>query len=799
MGFFFCPWLRYRKPSVSSDLSSYHLDRIGSSFPVNGPPEGISSSIDEQNQFDRHSSSSGGLSGRFRRRFSRDAKDLYQRPKRLERGPKVPFLHFVSKHPAVQAAPVASCDLGGSLMSERGYDSDAQCIATPKHPIYTTEHPAIRAKNGMAMSPRRPPAPPPLREPDMEPSREQAFGPTVENRIVANEQPSYGGEGGESQLSWRPRDHEHRAPQTFRESPSSFRNVDLGSPRGKPLSPCPSVGRARAQERPAPASIVRVQEMHRRPPVPTIGSYEDSTGQRAGHGHDTGGFSYPGHYLAQQHTYTTSADSLMGYPPQLSVRKRHQRPRRDMTLDEQPVQLGEMNIPRMLASSTSTTNMMPHNHPFDDNQSTSNAGTWNANRYQGLNHQMAMSPVWDAPERPAPQPPGVQESRSLYGYDNNFNDYSQGLSGNVPIRPHVQPDIPFQTEETQNSNAENASASEICAADESNTLRSKFTEKFGSDRSVGGAGPEPHRGDNVVSPRKISIGWMSEGRRVGYGYTLVPPDNMSEGHEQTHGGLVLPRGCGSLRDSPKGSLAGKSTEHAGRHTLPHTGKSSQGRSKPSDSGFDISGILQKLNLPRWTGANFGPRTSNASDAGSCDSGGSLFGILTNRKKNREGVVGSSVEADNPWEFCSWVHPVPSSNGQQAPQSTVGSRDYAEAQLIEKLATLRRRGGAWATKRKVSEIARNLEKRAVARLAASTEHHPVVQRTATRVLRLRGPGSKERPRRMHDNAPIYSTDQFDGHHEPQKPSVKPSERASSDTSEDWDSLYEECLEERSIPE
>ncbi|BCS29063.1 uncharacterized protein APUU_70633S [Aspergillus puulaauensis] len=390
----------------------------------------------------------------------------------------------------------------------------------------------------------------------------------------------------------------------------------------------------------------------------------------------------------------------------------------------------------------------------------------------------------------SPDSPKASIPSAGFDYDEqNFVNFAEDTSANLPSR---RPYLP----------SEHASAS--TTADETNALRSKFTERFGSDRPVGSTVFEPPEGENGVSARKLSIGWMTEGRRIGYGYTLVPPDNSSDGHEQICNGPALYGGYGSIKNSPSCSFAGSVKGRFDRQGSPLRGKSSRGPSKTSESSFDISTILQKLNLPRWTGANFTLGSSNNSDAGSCGSGGSsLFGILSNKKKGHEEIE-SNVDADNPWEFCSWVRPVQNSGGQQAPQQDiVRSREHTEAQLIEKLAILRRRGGTWATKRKVSEIARSLEKRAdraVAKFAASTDHFPVAQRKTTRVLRLRGPGSKEQPRGMHVGGPTFSANQIDGLHQAQKPQYRPSERTSSGKSSgDWDSLYEECLEEHSILE
>lgn len=681
-------------------------------------------------------------------------------------------------------------------MSERGYDSDAQYISTPRHPIYIAEHSSSRPRNETPISARR------GREPDLEHAREQPFGLTFDTKGMVYEQSPCYREGVEHQMSWRSRDYEHRRPQVDHESPSILHNADLGSPRGRPSSPCPSACRMRTKERALPVPI-RVQETCRpiliRPPKSKRGSFEDSIGRRT---HDTGGCTYHNHHVFQQQGYTTSTESLVGCPPQLSVRKRHQRPRREITQDEQSVHLEEMNIHRMLASSGSTSQIQCQKHPLDENQSSSNAGTWNANRYQTFNNPNSMPPIWDTPEAKSlpMEASRTQDLRSPYSskasvpsagsdYDEqNFVNFAEGTSANLSSR---RPYLP----------SEHASAS--ATADEANALRSKFTERFASNQSVSSAIFEPPQGANGVSARKLSIGWMTEGRRIGYGYTLVPPDDSSEGHEQICNGSALPESYGSIENSPDCSFAGSINGRCDRHHSPLRDKSNRVPSKKSESNFDISTILQKLNLPRWTGTNFTLGSSNNSDAGSCGSGGSsLLGILSLKKKDQEATV-SNVDADNPWEFCSWVRPVQNSGGQQAPQQDiVRSREYTEAQLIEKLAILRRRGGAWATKRKVSEIARSIEKRAdraVARFAASADHFPVVQQK-TRVLRLRGPRSTEQPRRIHVGGPTFSTNQIDGLLQPQKPQYRSSERTSSGrNSGGWDSLYEECLEEHSIPE
>ncbi|KAL4763286.1 uncharacterized protein BDW70DRAFT_158129 [Aspergillus foveolatus] len=654
--------------------------------------------------------------------------------------------------------------------------------------------------------------PPPLREHDLGPPRKQPFGLTVDTKGGSHERPPYHGDSGEPQSSWRSRDQEYRTRHAMQESPStSFQNVDLASPLGslnnRPSSPCPSVTRAWAQERPAPMVSpvpIRAQGMHRphtppalmRSPMTGGGSFEEGMCRRSGGGNNTEAPDYPSHHAQPPQGYGASAESVSGCPPQIAVRKRHQRPRKDMiTNGEQSVHLGEMHIHRVLASSGSTSHIQPQNHPLDENRSSSCSGAWNQNRCGALNGP-PMPPIWDAAEtKLSPALPGsIQDLRSPYspktsilsaGFDHDepsIPSFSQGSSGNVPAR---QPYLP----------SEYAAAS-TAAAEEARALKSKFTERFSSDRSINHALVDSHGSDASIPPRRISIGWMSEGRRIGYGYTLVSPDSSSEPREQT---LCGPAGSGICKsvDIPKGTPAGSiMSKNSVKQRSPMAKEDSKGLPKTNRSSFDLSSILQKFNFSRWAASNFALKSSNNSDAGSCDSGGSsLFGILTNKKKVQPE---SNQETENPWEFCSWIRPMQTS-GQQAPhQGSVGSSGHAEAQLLEKLATLRRRGGAWATKRKVSELARNLEKRAdraVANIAAS-DRVPVAQRTATRVLRLKASASREGPRGLQSNGTAYSGYQFDGH---QSPQVRPPMRTSTGSSGDWDSLYEECLERCSIPE
>jgi hypothetical protein len=117
----------------------------------------------------------------------------------------------------------------------------------------------------------------------------------------------------------------------------------------------------------------------------------------------------------------------------------------------------------------------------------------------------------------------------------------------------------------------------LCKTD---ALKSRFTEQFDLNRSITSLGSVA-MSNGVTSPRKVSIGWMSGGRRLGYGYTVVDGDR-----DET-----------AEKDSGKASSARWESP-----TKPH-----------------IAHIIDRLRVSRWSGATALIRPSNASDSASCDS------------------------------------------------------------------------------------------------------------------------------------------------------------------------------------
>ncbi|PTU24932.1 hypothetical protein P175DRAFT_0427445 [Aspergillus ochraceoroseus IBT 24754] len=538
-----------------------------------------------------------------------------------------------------------------------------------------------------------------------------------------------------------------------------------------------------------------------RHPIPT-GGFEEATVQFTSSGHESRFSGTSGFNCTQSQAYSTSADSLIGCQKQLSVRKRHHRPQREISTDEHSIHLSEMNTPGALVSPSCSTHMLPPHHLPDENQPRGHAGTWNENRLHGIGNPISNVSSWDVSEQrlgsqSIPDPNSAYSPKnSLSPWHGHYGQRShndcQDSAGNLASRrPRITP-----PELNGSPQAEQLLATESCTDDRPEALRSKFKEQFESNRSVASPGHDSahNAGQVPVSPRRISIGWMSEGRRIGYGYTLIPADGTDDGRELRQDKHGSPDSDHSNREPPIGLVEEKSHDCA-KDKPEWMGNDNKAPSKASDPRFDIAAALQKLNLPRWAGPSFSLKTNNVNDTASCGSASSpLLGILAKPKKNQE-EVNNEANADNPWRFCSWVRPDQALSGQPVPPvSSVSSSQSMETQLLDKLAR---------NKRKMAEIARDLEQRALAKLATSTEQFPVIQRTATRVLRLKGPGGRTRLGRISGRRgskwirtrriSIQSMNRTD------RACDQLSRRGSSGSLEEWDSLYEECLEEHPIPE
>ncbi|RAL05829.1 uncharacterized protein BO80DRAFT_344140 [Aspergillus ibericus CBS 121593] len=688
--FLICPrFRRYWKTSDSDTRRSYQLKPARPS--PDEEPEGNSSTREDARS--SHHRGSSGLSDRLRRRFSREAKDLRVKP-RAQRKSGSPGFPFSSKPANTSKGVITPDDIGSSLMSERGYDSDAQFISTPKQISHTRDHPTRIIQE--TVSPLR-------QEIERELSYDQGHGPQSETMADARldrtvmEEPQPGLRS-RNQTSWA----------TQSSGSSAFR-ADDGSRRIRVARPQRGGGSPVHNKRNG-----SYPHQGYRPPVRM--ATPDPSMPRHGSGYSSPISPVP-------FPYTTSADSPAG-PSQISVRKRRRQPPTGTMSDNCSIHLGDMNIPTMLASCSTSPRILSPKQSFDENRWATNAGTWNAPR--------------------PPHDPGAATGKAPFSQtgprfrkapvDHSSSCYSQKTSLSSAGIPSDSVDKQIQHQATSKELGAEPTAGFNCSpnsflmeslytsvtdnyADKAEAQRSKFTERFESDRSLTPLAHGLHDTESdLVSPRKVSVGWMSGGRRLGYGYTLVPANDGADQFPD--------------RSDPCEASIPEQT----RKTSPKMG----------DPGFDISSIMSRMRLRSLSSA--------FSEAGSDPMKFSLLEKL--KRKKDQGDAGADGDAKNPWDFCSWVDPNQPVSGQSSPQkSSSVSTKSTEGRSVGRWATLRRTGSLLTKGRSVSAITRGLEAKATSRLTTPAGRYPVARRKEGRMLKFKVLDRKNKAKSADDDVPI----------------------------------------------
>ncbi|GIC91185.1 uncharacterized protein Aud_007627 [Aspergillus udagawae] len=447
-------------------------------------------------------------------------------------------------------------------MSERGYDSDAQFISSPIHIADNVKAAASIGRKAV------PPAQPYHDEGD------SLFGKD-------GKCPVYQPTG----VSLSSPEHEGWSPQAMHGFFISHEpNVQSLKARG---SPCPSAGlsneatpgKNNANCGPVPiasASAASLDIFDGKDIIPPI--LQEHPGSP---GRD---YNIPDHPLNLASPSTEHSSELL-------IRKRRQR-HQVSTSEDQSIHLTDLDISKMLASASASPLILSPSQSSYENPQGSTSGTWAA-QYQGGSFgspARILTPVWDGGVLKL----GVQDAR-------------QASSCYSPRTGSTSADVPANIEKTvMNRNKREISCSRtpfaalspnpssrgvsllekhVSSLDhgslgKADALKSRFTEQFDLNRSITSLGSVA-MSSGMTSPRKVSIGWMSGGRRLGYGYTVVDGDK-DETAEKDPGKASSTRGESS--------------------TKPH-----------------IAHIIDRLRFSRWSGATTLIRTSNASDSASCDS------------------------------------------------------------------------------------------------------------------------------------------------------------------------------------
>ncbi|GKZ85211.1 hypothetical protein AnigIFM56816_010977 [Aspergillus niger] len=764
--FLICPRFRkYWKGSDSETRHSYKLDPAKPS--PDGDSDGHFKDREDVTRPGHPRRSSGGLPDRLRRRFSREARDQRVKPRNDRRKSGSPAFPFSSRFASPRERVATPDEIGSSFMSERGYDSDAQFISTPKQVSHTRDHPSNpRILEDAAVSPLR-------REMAQGMPYVQAHGQDLEDLESAPcADPTL---REESQSALRSKSQASCMTQSSQVS-SIFRGTDDGSRRVRVARPQRGMAGSPVQGK-IRNGLAYPKQPGYRPPLRAASPDPGIHGS---------GYSSP--VSPVPFSYTTSADSLVG-PSQISVRKRRRQPPVGPIPDKCSVHLGDSNIPTTLAARSTSPHMLSPKQSFDENRWASNTGTWNAPQPF---HDFSGFGAGKAPDTYAtgPRPRGpVNQASSCYSQKTSLSptgDPVGSLDRRIQDRAiTIQPQEPNASFSCSPRSLELSRVNSHYApiadhdADKAEAQKSRFAERFESARSLS----SPAHGHNdadadLASPRKVSVGWMSGGRRLGYGYALVPANDGA--------------------DEPP-----KCLNHIGSSVPEATASPRAGN--PS---FELSSVVSRIRLRSFSSAfNEGLGEQLKS---------SVLEKFSKRKKEQVDPVADNI-AQNPWYFCSWVDPnQPSSDQQSGQKSSSVSTKSTEGRPLGRWATLRRTGSLLTKGRSVSTITRGLEANLTARMTGPAGRYPVARRKEGRVPKFKVLDRKNRANSADDDVPIVSAENLHGTagsdgfqnkgqehdqqtvqtgtHRTKRERHNSSDKTGSESiTDDWKSTYQDCQE------
>lgn len=403
-------------------------------------------------------------------------------------------------------------DVGSSLLSERGYDSDAHIISTPTRMGGPTANRGMRRTELADL---------------IERSQERE-----DSERWATSQPG-NAESAESAFGMR-----------FIPTPNSSLRLNRGpflalrGKDGRQASLRCSSGQADSSQRVSLASSLPNLNLSSQDFGPLFPEHSQVTDASGGSG-DAGVPSNRGQFMAKsrQRYGMVSSGSLPNLLTDIMVPKRRQPASSGISNgDPKSVHLGDMNISQRLASETISSEAMSNNHSITE--------LVRRNRHDGFmplssdsyrqHHRSGMSNF----SGHEPQIPIFRQRDASSSYSHQA---SGPCSANVSPRAH-SPSAHSLQKGTEKPSDKVCGMAKMVSEGISNgngstpatgLSRSKFREHCDSGNSeLTLVQSPPSDTTELGSPRKVSIGWMSGGRRVGYGYSLVS-DGQDE--QQSHG------------------------------------------------------------------------------------------------------------------------------------------------------------------------------------------------------------------------------------------------------------------------
>ncbi|OGM47075.1 hypothetical protein ABOM_003744 [Aspergillus bombycis] len=778
MGIFSCPWLRWgRKHSAAPNVTPcYQMTRVESPTSSEEQAEGAPSSAENGSIYEPQRGSD--LSERLRRRFSRETN---AGPRSTDKKARSTFFPFTPKPTNPRTGLITSNGSPSTLMSDGGYDSDAQFMDTSRYVNDASERPYNCPSIWGSVSPLAQP----YYETEPDDPGEELVG---ESSMLVDGPFSGQSEMERPQLPWHPRDYPHWGPL-----PPITHSADHERARKRVGSPY-TTGFFDNPGRPSTANRGRL-------------------------------LGYPGRIPISPMPCTTSVDSVYGPSSQLSIRKRRQPPPRELKSESHSIHLGSMDISKKLASPSISPRVLSDKSSFDGNVRDKTTGV------RSPCNQGSDRPTVDTTQAPTEN---VQESNLALSRAKESSSYSRRTSFSSGFSKYQFETKVFSLPESVREPMKNpyTGASSLNTSDQSQKTAgaSPNTPTAASPCDTSGRAqqnksPGPCEADPLAAPpranlqknsgtaasssRQVSLGWMSGGRRLGYGYTLVSADDK--------GGNLSPEDTYSLKtcDLKSASTIGKghgerSASAVDQPCIEQDNTAGSGKGVPI---FDI--MTHRLNLHHWPGATTSPGANKVGEGSSNTSVTSLlwgkFGFL--RKSQNE--PDTHVDQKPPWSHFCGVGLDQALDGTLTPRrDTVPPVSDEDGQLSKGQTGLHRARSLWTKGRAVTDRVHCLETKLTTKIPISMKQNPGLRREKTRVIKLRNWDRKkaisssldeEKPifpgPKQHDLSAISPVEESHkpsaGNLEKREDALQVTERNSSDT--DLADAYEDCLEVHLIPD
>lgn len=393
---------------------------------------------------------------------------------------------------------LTSLGVGSSLMSERCYDSDAQFISTPNRADHLGRSPTNRVKRRVELS-------------DL---IEQSHERSEIERWAADGDPNF------------TESHESAFGMQFIPTPTGTLR---GASKGSQIHGMNSVEGGSAQDQGKKMNYVRS--------APSLSSANEdelspTTNIPSGIDEETLETDWKNFLRASRHRYgLASSGSLPPPSPVLVVSKTRQPSHSSRSFtDPRSIHLSEMGISKQVAPQSISSGSLSFRPSTAGLARKNQNGTLTTSSQENM--QMRQVSGASSPSRAGArgQATHTRNSSSFYSRHSSAPqvDSSEGQS------------LRQSEEKTANGKAcvsgripnEYASSGDDIPPPDPRVL-SRFREHCDSGSLPLRAKPRANGTNALGSPRKVSIGWMSGGRRVGYGYSIVED---TEGEHEQHQG-----------------------------------------------------------------------------------------------------------------------------------------------------------------------------------------------------------------------------------------------------------------------